>query len=60
MKSGIRDQVEGKAKQAKGAAKQAYGRAAGDPKAKMSGTIDRAKGKMQEKTGRIKRDVTRA
>jgi uncharacterized protein YjbJ (UPF0337 family) len=59
MKSGIRDQVEGAAKDAKGAVKQKVGRAMGDPQTAAEGTIDRAKGKLQKKTGEIKRDAMR-
>jgi uncharacterized protein YjbJ (UPF0337 family) len=59
MKSGIRDQVEGTAKDAKGAAKQKMGKAMGDPKQTAEGTADRARGQFQKKTGEIKRDVTR-
>jgi uncharacterized protein YjbJ (UPF0337 family) len=59
MKSGIRDQVEGKARETKGAVKQAIGKQAGDPAMKASGQIDEAAGKFQKKTGQIKRDITR-
>ena len=59
MKSGVRDQVEGKAKEAKGAAKEKYGKHAGDPQKKFEGAVDQAEGRFQQKTGQIKRDVTR-
>jgi len=59
MKSGIRDQVEGSAKDAKGAAKQKIGKAMGDPQKAAEGTLDRAKGHLQKKTGQLKRDVMR-
>lgn len=59
MKSGIRDQVEGTAKVAKGVIKQKAGEVAGDPKMKAKGAVDEAAGRLQQKTGQIKRDVTR-
>ena len=59
MKSGIRDQVEGTVKAAKGAARQKIGKATGNPEQAARGTIDRAKGNLQKKTGQIKRDVMR-
>jgi len=59
MKSGARDQVEGKAKELKGAAKHEYGKAVGDPAKKAEGSVDKAAGKFQQKTGEIKRDATR-
>lgn len=59
MKSGVRDQIEGTAKDAKGAAKQKIGKAMGDPQTAAEGTLDRAKGKLQKKTGEIKRDAMR-
>ena len=59
MKSGVRDQVEGKAKQIKGTAKQKIARATGNPQQAMEGSIDEARGRLQKKTGEIKRDVMR-
>ena len=59
MKSGLRDQVEGAAKMAKGKAKKKIGRATGDPETAARGSVDEAKGRLQKKTGQIKRDVTR-
>jgi uncharacterized protein YjbJ (UPF0337 family) len=59
MKSGIRDQVEGTAKEVKGAAKQEVARRTGDPQKAVEGAADRAAGKFQKKTGQIKRDVMR-
>lgn len=59
MKSGIRDKMEGSAKEAKGAAKQAWAKAAGDPQKHVEGSKDRASGKFQQKTGEIKRDIMR-
>lgn len=59
MKSGLRDQVEGTAKVAKGVVKQKVGEVAGDPKMKAQGAVDEATGRFQQKTGQIKRDITR-
>ena len=59
MKSGLRDQIEGAAKQAKGVAKQKIGKETGDPQRAAEGKVDEAKGKFQRKTGQIKRDVMR-
>lgn len=59
MKSGLRDQVEGTAKVAKGVVKQKVGEIAGDPKMKAQGAVDEAAGRFQQKTGQIKRDITR-
>lgn len=59
MKSGLRDQVEGAAKEAKGVAKQKIAKVTGDPQKKAEGVVDEAKGKFQQKTGELKRDVMR-
>ena len=59
MKSGIRDQVEGKARQAKGTVKREVGKRTGNPELKARGRIEQAVGKYQQKTGQIKRDITR-
>jgi uncharacterized protein YjbJ (UPF0337 family) len=59
MKSGMRDQVEGTAKDAKGAAKQKLAKTTGDPAKHAEGTRDRVAGKFQKKTGEIKRDAMR-
>lgn len=60
MKSGIRDQAEGAVKEAKGKVKQKWARAAGAPDKHLEGAVDRAAGKLQKKTGQIKRDTMRA
>ncbi len=59
MKSGMRDQVEGTAKEIKGEAKQKIAKVTGEPEQKVDGAIDRAEGRLQQKTGQIKRDVMR-
>lgn len=59
MKSGARDQVEGKGKELKGAAKEGLGKITGDPAKRAEGSMDKAAGKFQQKTGEIKRDATR-
>ena len=59
MKSGLRDQIEGTAKEAKGVGKQKMAKMTGDPQQAAEGAKDQAKGKLQQKTGQIKRDVMR-
>ena len=59
MKSGLRDQAEGTAKEAKGKAKQKLAQVTGDPQKSAEGSVDEARGKFQKKTGEIKRDVLR-
>lgn len=59
MKSGLRDQVEGTAKEAKGVAKQEIAKVTGNPQQAAEGKIEEVKGKFQQKTGEIKRDVVR-
>ena len=59
MKSGLRDQAEGAVKEAKGRAKQKWAKAVGAPDKHIEGTVDRAMGKFQKKTGEIKRDTMR-
>jgi uncharacterized protein YjbJ (UPF0337 family) len=55
MKSGMRDDAEGKLTQAKGHIKEAAGKATGDPELRDEGKADRAVGKVQEKVGQIKK-----
>lgn len=55
MKSGARDEVEGKLTQAKGHIKEALGKANNDPATADEGTADRVAGKVQEKVGQVKR-----
>jgi uncharacterized protein YjbJ (UPF0337 family) len=59
MKSGIRDQAEGAMKEVKGQAKQKWAKTTGDPAKHVEGAKDRALGKIQQKTGQIKRDTMR-
>ena len=59
MKSGLRDQAEGAAKQAKGNTKQKMAKITGDPEKAAEGYVDETRGKFQKKTGQIKRDVMR-
>jgi uncharacterized protein YjbJ (UPF0337 family) len=59
MKSGVRDQVEGKAKEVKGSVKQKIAKATGNPQQGTEGSIDEARGRLQKKTGEIKRDIMR-
>lgn len=46
-------------KEAKGRAKQKWAKAVGAPDKHIEGTIERAAGKLQKKTGQIKRDTMR-
>ena len=59
MKSAMRDKAEGSVKEMKGRAEQKYAKAVGAPDKHVEGTIDRAKGKLQKKTGELKRDTMR-
>ena len=59
MKSGMRDKIEGSAKEMKGRTKQEWARATGDPQKHVEGSKDRAAGKFQKKSGEIKRDIMR-
>jgi uncharacterized protein YjbJ (UPF0337 family) len=59
MKSGLRDQAEGAVKEVKGRAKQKWAKAVGAPDKQIEGTVDRLAGKLQRKTGQIKRDKMR-
>ncbi|MEO6004814.1 MAG: CsbD family protein [Opitutus sp.] len=55
MKSSTQDKVEGAAKDLKGRAKEVAGRAVGNPNLQDEGTADRAAGKIQNKTGDVKK-----
>jgi uncharacterized protein YjbJ (UPF0337 family) len=59
MKSGLRDQVEGSVKEAKGKAKQKYAKVVGAPDKQVEGAVDKLSGRLQKKTGQIKRDTMR-
>lgn len=59
MKSGMRDQAKGAVKEARGIAKQKMAKVTGDPQQAAEGAKDRAKGRIQQKTGEIKCDIMR-
>ena len=50
----VRDQIEGKGKEAMGGVKEQAGKLAGDEQAEAEGTADRAEGKGQEAMGTAK------
>jgi len=55
MKSSTQDKAEGTAKELKGRVKEAAGRAVGNPNLQDEGTADRVEGKVQKKTGDVKK-----
>lgn len=55
MKSSTQDKAEGTAKDLKGRAKEIAGRAVGNPNLQDEGTADRVEGKVQKKTGDVKK-----
>lgn len=55
MKSSTQDKAEGTAKDLKGRVKETAGRAVGNPNLQDEGTADRAEGKVQKKTGDVKK-----
>ena len=57
MKSGTRDQAEGKWHQVKGKVKEIAGDLSGDPNLKAEGKKEGRAGEIQEKTGEIKKVV---
>jgi uncharacterized protein YjbJ (UPF0337 family) len=57
MKSGTRDQVEGKLHEAKGHVKETVGELINDPYLEVEGNIEKKEGKVQDKVGQIKKVV---
>jgi len=55
MKSSNQDKVEGSAKDLKGKVKESVGRATGDRSLQARGNADQAAGKIQKKTGDVKK-----
>ena len=55
MKSSTQDKAEGTAKDLKGRAKETAGRTVGNPNLQDEGTADRVEGKVQKKTGDVKK-----
>lgn len=55
MKSSNQDKAEGSAKDLKGKVKESVGRATGDRSLQARGNADQAAGKIQKKTGDVKK-----
>jgi uncharacterized protein YjbJ (UPF0337 family) len=55
--AGSRSQAKGKANKIAGAAKRAVGKATGNRKLRAKGTVQRAKGKVQDTVGRSDRKI---
>jgi uncharacterized protein YjbJ (UPF0337 family) len=55
MKSSTQDKIEGTAKDAKGKVKEAAGRAVGNPKLQDEGVAAQVEGKVQKKSGDVKK-----
>ena len=55
MKSSTQDKVEGTAKDVGGKIKEAAGRAVGNPNLQDEGTANRVEGKIQKKSGDVKK-----
>ena len=57
MKSGTRDEAEGKWHKVKGKIKEIAGKLSDDPKLEAEGTNEKIAGKVQEKIGQVKKVV---
>jgi len=55
MKSGTKDQAEGKFHKAKGNLKEIAGKLSGNPKLEAEGSDEKIAGKVQEKIGQVKK-----
>ena len=55
MKTSTQDKVEGTAKDVRGKVKEAAGRAVGNPNLQDEGVADQVEGKVQKKTGDVKK-----
>jgi len=55
MKSGTKDQAEGKFHELKGKAKEVAGKLSDNPKLEAEGTDEKIAGKVQGKIGQVKR-----
>ena len=55
MKSGTKDQAEGKFHKAKGKLKEIVGKLSDNPKLEAEGTDEKIAGKVQEKIGQVKK-----
>jgi uncharacterized protein YjbJ (UPF0337 family) len=54
MKSGSKDQAEGRFHKVKGKLKEIAGKASDNPKLESEGTAEKIAGKVQEKVGQVK------
>ena len=57
MKSGARDEAEGKWHKVKGKVKEIVGELSDDPNLEAEGTNEKISGKVQEKIGQVKKVV---
>jgi len=57
MKSGTKDQVEGRFHELKGKAKEVAGKLSDNPKLEAEGTGEKIAGKVQDKIGQVKKVV---
>jgi uncharacterized protein YjbJ (UPF0337 family) len=57
MKSGVRDEAEGKWNKVKGKVKEIAGQLSDDPNLEAEGTNEKIAGKVQEKIGQVKKVV---
>ena len=55
MEESTKDKVQGNVNQATGAAKEKIGQATNDPDMQDEGTVEKLKGKVQDKVGDIKK-----
>jgi len=55
MKSSIRDQTEGKFREAKGKVKEMAGKITDNPKLEAKGKAEKIAGKVQEKIGQVEK-----
>lgn len=58
-RDGVKNSLEGKAKQAKGRVKDAVGGLTGDGRLQAEGKMDQAKGKIQNAIGKVERKLDR-
>lgn len=55
MKSGTRDQIEGKFHKIKGSLREIMGKVSDNPKLEIKGMGEKIAGKVQEKVGQVKK-----
>ena len=56
MKSSIRDTMEGTGHKAKGIVKETIGKLSDNPRMEVEGTIEKIGGKIQRKSGQVKKN----